>query len=213
MAQFAINTKGGLESTMVTEPPKPASPDKETRRIGAGVDEEEIDRRRLCVKGSGSTYVIGSKIGDAWELAKGAIEADQIGPETPLIEPDGSSAMAFFEGLPRRATDAELFLTLARRCNVFNNFPASALGGHWDEDAIRDAVLKAHPDISRDEFYLSVIAPEPWVDSAHEHVFGTVGDMLGAMERVAAFARAYEAFLEKAFDIWRRGREALAYVL
>lgn len=192
------------------------------RRISNSITggEDTTDARLICVKGSGSTYVIGSKIAQWWQQLQGHLDALESDAVTTPAE-DEKARWQLVVGLPRSGTDVELFMALARRTGVLNNFReltpvpqataaafAPVIEPVWRPDEIRQAVLQRHPEITGEEFDLSVIDAGS-LDQKTKHRPASFDEYLAWLQRVVKFAEAYEPFYEKAFEIWRRGRDAL----
>lgn len=161
--------------------------------------EEVTDPRLLVIKGSGSTYVAGGKIGGWVRPLLKQLEIAGLKESTVV---DRRLAGAFFVGLPRTsATLQELFLAVARQANVFNNFAEGM--SLWQPLVVMGRVLELSK-MDEVAFRAAVVWPVGFDEAAGTVVaLITVGDFAVAMRDVVAIAELYEPFLEKAFELTR----------
>ncbi len=172
---------------------------KPAKSIGsvAGGD-DELDPRRLVIKGSGSTYVAGGKIEGLLRPMLKALALYGVADSTAL---DRNIAARLFPGLPRVCSFPELFLAAARMANVFNNFAGGVF--LWRPSDVMATVLAVRKDLDETAFAALVLEPGLDVDDLVVLRPATVGEFKLLLSRVIEVAGHYEPFMEKSFELWR----------
>jgi hypothetical protein len=141
--------------------------------------EDVLDPRRLVIKGSGATYVINSKI-ERYVAS--------------IVDPRAI-------GLPRgNVSFQELFMALADRANVFNNFAELGLSRRLYEPGKLFAEAARRTNKSEGDLRAIVVDIEDRIPNHTLHL-ETAQEYHDAIAACVEYAKKYELVTEKLFEI------------